>query len=222
VHAGCYELFAHDPIQTVRGLKGRTVGVRAIGGGGYLQTAVMAAEVGLDPSKDIVWVATLEAPPMDLFVQGKVDAVIGFPPEPQELRARKIGRVIVSTTTDKPWSQYLCCIVIGNRDFVRDHPIATKRFLRATLKAADLCATAPDIAARRLVDRGFTPSYDLALQTLTELPYGSWRDFDVEDSLRFYTLRLHAVGMIKSNPKRLVADGTDWRFFNELKRELKA
>ena len=43
-----------------------------------------------------------------------------------------------------------------------------------------------------------------------------------EDSLRFYALRLQEVGMIKSNPKRLIADGTDWRFLNELKRELKA
>ena len=29
-------------------------------------------------------------------------------------------------------------------------------------------------------------------------------------------------GMIKSTPNTLIADGTDWRFLNELKRELKA
>jgi len=28
--------------------------------------------------------------------------------------------------------------------------------------------------------------------------------------------------LIKSNPKRIIADGTDWRFLNEVKRELKA
>ena len=39
--------------------------------------------------------------------------------------------------------------------------------------------------------------------------------------MRFYALRLHEVGMIKSDPKALIADGTDWRFLNELKRELK-
>jgi NitT/TauT family transport system substrate-binding protein len=222
VHAGCYELFAHDPIQRVRDLKGRSVGVRAVGSPGYLQTAVMVADIGLDPRQDIVWVEGSNASRKDLFAQGKLDAVIAFPPEPQELRARKIGRVIASTTTDRPWSQYLCCIVVGNRNFVRAYPVATRRFLRAVLKAADLCAAAPDVAARRLVDKGFTPRYDYALQTLTELPYKSWRDFNVEDALRFYALRLYGVGMIKSNPKRLVTDGTDWRFFNELKRELKA
>jgi NitT/TauT family transport system substrate-binding protein len=35
-------------------------------------------------------------------------------------------------------------------------------------------------------------------------------------------LRLHDIGMIKSSPNSLIAEGTDWRFLNELKRELKA
>jgi NitT/TauT family transport system substrate-binding protein len=39
--------------------------------------------------------------------------------------------------------------------------------------------------------------------------------------VRFYALRLHEVGMLKSSPQRLIAQGTDWRFFSELKQELK-
>ena len=85
---------------------------------------------------------------MDLFVDGKIDAFLGFPPEPQELRARHIGHVIFNTTVDRPWSQYFCCMLGGNREFVRQHPIATKRVMRAILKAADLCATEPARAAR--------------------------------------------------------------------------
>jgi len=45
----------------------------------------------------------------------------------------------------------------GNPEYVRNRPVATKRALRAVLKAADLCATDPASAARRIVDRGFTP-----------------------------------------------------------------
>jgi NitT/TauT family transport system substrate-binding protein len=113
-------------------------------------------------------------------------------------------------------------MTFGNKEFVRGYPVATKRFLRAILKAIDLCAADPEGAARRLVDGGFTQQYDYALQTMTELPYASWRDFDPEDSLRFYALRLYEVGMIKSTPNALIADGADWRFLDELKRELKA
>ena len=222
VHPGCYELFAHEPVRTVSDLKGKRVGIRALRSGSHLYLAMMAAHVGLDPHDDIAWVTRPEGSLMELFAAGEVDVFLGFPPEPQDLRARKIGRVILDTTTDQPWSQYLCCMAFGNREFVRDHPIATKRYLRAILKAADMCAAEPERVARTLVDGGFTERYDYALQTLTELPYASWREFDPEDSLRFYALRLHEVGMIQSTPNKIIAEGTDWRFLNELKRELKA
>jgi NitT/TauT family transport system substrate-binding protein len=222
VHPGCYELFAHEPVRTVSDLKGRKVGIRSFDASEHLLVAIMAAHVGLDPRSDINWVTRPVGKSVDLFVQKEVDAFLGFPPEPQELRARKVGRVILNMTTDQPWSQYLCCIVCGNRDFVRNYPVATKRVLRAILKAIDICATAPEVAAQQLVDGEFTERYDIALQSLTEVPYGAWREFDPEDSMRFYALRLHEVGMITTSPNALLAEGTDWRFLNELKRELKA
>jgi NitT/TauT family transport system substrate-binding protein len=226
LHAGCFELFAHDPIGTISDLKGKKVGVEALGAGKHIYLAIMLASVGLDPHHEIEWVVGSADPlalfPMELFIEGKVDAFLGFPPEPQELRAREVGRVILNTTTDKPWSQYFCCMLVGNSKFVRKHPIATRRVVRAILKANDICAAGPARAARQLVQRGFTAHYDYALQTLTELPYASWREFDAEDSLRFFALRLHEVGMITTSPNQLLAAGTDWRFLNELKRELKA
>ena len=89
-----------------------------------------------------------------------------FPPVPQELYAKRTGRVVVNSAVDRPWSQYFCCIVTGNREFVRKPPVATKRALRAILKATDVCALEPDRAAQRIVDRGFTSRYDYALQTM--------------------------------------------------------
>jgi NitT/TauT family transport system substrate-binding protein len=227
VHAGCFELFAHEPIRTISDLKGKKVGIDVLGSGKHRYVAVMAANVGLDPNHDIEWVEGAAINPwglfpLELFAEGRVDAFLAFPPEPQELRARKIGHVILNTTTDPPWSQYFCCMLVGNREFVQKHPVATKRVLRAILKANDICAADPDMAARRLVDRGFAQNYDYALQTLAELPFASWREFDAEDSLRFFALRLHEVGMINSSPNALLADGADWRFLDELKRELKA
>jgi len=223
VHSGCYELFAHEPVRAISDLKGRKVGIpQELGSSGHLLLASMAAYVGLDHHTDINWVSNATGDFMEPFARGEVDAFLGFPPEPQELRARKIGRVILSTTTDKPWSQYFCCIVFGNREFVRAHPVATKRYVRAVLKAADLCAAEPELAAQQLVEAGFTDRYDYALQTLNEVPYDRWREFDPEDAMRFYALRLHEAGMIRTSPNRILADGTDWRFLDELKRELKA
>jgi len=94
--------------------------------------------------------------------------------------------------------------------------------LRAVLKAADLCAADPARTARRLVDGGFASRYDYALQTLRDVAYDRWREYDAEDTIRFYALRLHETGFIKSSPQKIIAEGTNWRFLDELKRELKA
>ena len=189
---------------------------------GHLLLASIAAHVGLNPHTDIEWITRPTGDFLEAFAEREVDAFLGFPPEPQELRARKIGHVILNTATDRPWSHYFCCTAFGQREFVRTHPIATKRYLRAILKAADLCAAEPERTAQRLVKAGFTGRYDYALQALTEVPYDRWREYDPEDGLRFYALRLRDVGMIDGNPNDLIAAGTDWRFLNEIKRELKA
>jgi NitT/TauT family transport system substrate-binding protein len=218
VHAGCYELFAHGEIRSIADLKGKSIGML----GTTSLVATLAAYVGLNPTKDLTMVNDPAAKPFDMFVEGKLDAYLAFPPAPQELHARKVGHVILRTAVDRPWSQYFCCTLAGNKEFVARYPAATKRVVRAILKAADLCASAPEEAARRIVDGGFTERYDYALQTLNENPYGQWREYDAEDSVRFYALRMHELGMIKSSPKRILAEGTDFRFFDQLKRELKA
>src|SRR5262245_28538992 len=221
IHTGCFELFGTSRVRSIRDLKGKTVAVIELGGSEYVFLASMAAYVGLDPRTDINFVAHPVPESINLLAEGKIDAFLGFPPIPQELRARKIGHSVVNSGADRPWSQYFCCVATANRDFVRKHPVATKRALRAILMANSVCVLEPARVARHLVDNGFAERYDYALQTLKEIPYGRWRDYDPEDTFRFYGLRLHEAGLIKTNPNRLIAQGTDWRFVNELKKELK-
>jgi NitT/TauT family transport system substrate-binding protein len=215
-------LFGNDQVRSTTDLKGKKVAVQALGSPQHVFLSVMAANVGVDPRKDIHWVTGTSPNPIDLFARGEVDAILGFAPGTFELRERRIGHVVVDSSADAPWSQYFCCFLCGNRDFVRTKPVATKRVLRAILKAAEICSTDPARVARQLVDGGFTPRYDYALETLKQLPYDKWRDYDAEDTLRFYAVRLHEAGMIKSTPQKIIADATDWRFLNELKREMKA
>jgi NitT/TauT family transport system substrate-binding protein len=224
VHPGCFALFVHEHIRTFIDLKGKEVGIGgAPGTPPHLYVSIMAAHVGLDPQTDLNWVTTDDvANPIELFIQGKIDAYLAFVPEFPELRARKIGHVLVDMAMDRPWSQYFCCVLIGHTEFVRQYPIATKRAVRAILKATDVCATEPERAARQLVEGGFAHHYHTALQTVTDVPYNVWRELDPEDSLRFYALWLHEFGEIDSTPNKIIAEGTDWRFLDQLKRELKA
>jgi NitT/TauT family transport system substrate-binding protein len=220
-HIGCFELFGTERVRTIRDLKDKTVSVPSMDSAQYVFLASMAAYVGLDPGKDIHWVTLPRAEAMQRFTDGQLDAFLGFPPEPQALRAKHIGQVIVNSAVDRPWSQYFCCMVVAHRPFVQRHPVATKRALRAILKAANVCALEPEQVARVLVDKGYTTNYEYTWQAVKEIPYGKWSEYDPEDTVRFYALRLREAGMIKSTPQQIIAQGTDWRFLTELKKELK-
>ncbi len=234
-HVGCFEAFASDRIRRVHELKGKIAAVTALNSAHHVFFTTILAHVGLDPRRDVRWLSPegegrrrssgqagnpLEES-MRMFVEGRADAFLGFPPQPQELRARKVGHVLVNSATDRPWSQYFCCLLTASKAFVAKHPVATKRALRAILKSADICASDPERAAQALVNRGFAANNEYVLQTMRELPYGKWREYDPEDTIRFYALRLHEVGMIKATPQKIIAQATDWRFLNELKQELK-
>jgi NitT/TauT family transport system substrate-binding protein len=220
LHAGCMELVANDSVRDITDLRGKRVGTFTLDSLSYILVAMMVAYVGLDPDKDIEWVIW-KGKPAEGFVEGKFDAFLFTPPVVQQLRAKKIGHTILNTTLDQPWSQQFCCMISATSDYVNRYPVATKRVLRAIVKGAELCASDPSWSAGQLVDRGFLPSYEIALQMLNDTRYDVWRDYDAEASMRFYALRMYETGMIKSSPQQIIADGTDWRFLEELKRELK-
>jgi NitT/TauT family transport system substrate-binding protein len=221
VHVSCFELFGTERVRAIRDLKGKAVAVPAFADGRHIFLSTVVAYVGLDPRQDIHWVTHPPAEAMRLLAEGKIDAFLGFPPEPQELRAKQIGHVLLNTAVDHPWSQYFCCMVAAHGEFVRKYRVASKRAVRAILKANDICALEPERVAQALVDKGVATRYDEALQTMKDLPYARWREYDPEDTVRFYALRLQEVGMIQSSPQKIIAQGTDWRFLNELKKELK-
>jgi NitT/TauT family transport system substrate-binding protein len=221
VHPACFQLLGNEYVRKILDLKGKRVGVDSLGSAPQVFLSIMVAYVGLDPVHDIIWVPSPNLTAKELFARGEVDAFLGFPPEPQELNARGIGHVVVNSTVDRPWSQYFCCMLIGDADYVQNYPSATKRVVRAILKAMDICSSDPERVARFLVNKGYVDRYDYAIQTLRDLPYNVWRDYDPEDTMRFYALRLRELGMIKSSPQKVIAESTDWRFINELKRELK-
>lgn len=224
VHVGCIEIFASERIRSLRELKGKRFALEDPEDRTHIYgfMAIILGQIGLDVARDITWIAREPTAWPQLLADGKIDAFLGISPISQEARARKIGRVILNTLTDRPWSQYFCCMAVGNRDFVGKHPVATKRALRALVKAADICAAEPERVAHTLVERGFYKDYENAALALKDIPYRRWREYDSADSLRFYALRLHEGGLIKANPQKLLAQGTDWRFIEQLKKELKA
>ena len=224
VQSNTFEVFGSDRVQSLRDLKGkRLFGNRDATDPAYSLWAALLAYVGIDIKHGVEFV---DVSATDLFAQaqeGKLDAWTLTRPTSTIFRNLNIGHVILDCMVDPPWSQHLASMATGNRDFVEQHPAATKRALRAILKAADVCAREPERAARYLVDRGYTAwDYELTLDGIPGSSYTAWREFDAEDTMRFYALRLREAGLVKSTPDELIARATDWRYLEEIKRELGA
>ncbi|MDP9238718.1 MAG: ABC transporter substrate-binding protein [Chloroflexota bacterium] len=223
VHSSLFEIFGGDRVQSLRDLKGKRIaGTRDPTEPGYSFWAAFLAYVGIDFETEVEFVASVGAG--DLITQaraGTIDVWQGTRPLTTGFRAAKIGHVLIDGLVDPPWSQYFMGMAAGNRDFVAKHPAATKRALRAILKATDVCAKEPERAARYLVDKGYTQvTYESTLDAIPGRAYTAWREFEPEDTIRFYALRLKEAGLVKGTPDDLIARATDWRYLNEIKREL--
>ncbi len=220
VHIGCYELFAHDGIRTFADLRGKRVAVPFGGDAKQPDYAFMVTVmnyIGV-PADRIVGSYNREDLP-SLLQSRQVDAVLALQPTGENLRNLEGVRVILNSEVDPPFSSHYCCVFFANRRFVKKNPIATKRVLRALLKGTDLVAQDPEAATRLLMTLDSTIDYGTLLKMLSHLPYNVWANRSPEDSLRFYALRLRDAGELKSTPDK-VLESADWRFLEQLKREL--
>ncbi len=165
VHTGCFELFAHerDPARCSTSRAGASAS-RRLGSSPHVFLAVIADLRRPRPgAMTSTGSRAATGPPKELFAAGKIDAFLGFPPEPQELRARK-HRPRDPERRGRPAVVGVLLLSAGGqpRNSSGKHPIATKRVLRAILKAdrpvrRRAGARSPGV----LVDGGFTAALRL-------------------------------------------------------------
>ena len=96
-------------------------------------------------------------------------------------------------------------MIAGNSTFVQKHPGRHQARHPRHPEGGGLLLARAGRRPRGPGRRGYTPNYDYALEALTGIPYGKWREYDAEDTVRFYSLRLHEAGMSKSTPDQIIA-----------------
>lgn len=223
VNAGVFQVVGAEAIKSLRDFKGKTIATSGPGQPDHVFLAVTLANVGIDIRTDITVLTRPHSEAARALAAREVEGMVSYPPFIHELRVRGVGHVVLDANVDRPWSQNFFSMVAVHREFMTHNPIATKRALRAILRAADVVAKDPDRGARAMVDRGLVGE-NLFEATRAELPailYDVWRRYDPADTLRFYGLRLAEAGFIQSTPEQIVARGTDFRYLDELKQELK-
>ncbi len=226
-HVGCLELWAKPGISTIRDLKGKTLVVGKkdpLVDIFYGIWVAMLTSVGIDPAEvKFVEPNVPNFNEIDYFIDGTSDATLTAVTQGPALRAnpKNPGKQVFDTAVDKPWSQYYCCLLVSNRTWVKANPNAAKRATRAVLRAIDYGAKDRQRAVQIAADKKVTQNAPLLYEAIKDLPYG-WRDFDAEETLRFFALRLADGKLIKKSPQQIMTDGTDLAFFRQMQKELKA
>jgi NitT/TauT family transport system substrate-binding protein len=238
LHTGCIQMFARPGIDKITDLRGKmiavnskvvvTAGDKAIPDLFYGFLVSLFTHVGMQAS-DVNFVEIgADKDLVSYFVDGKADAVLAVHVQGPILQAnpKSPGRVILDTSMDKPWSQNYCCLLNTNRDWANAHPIALKRATRAILRGVDAGKLDVRAAARSAAERDtFKDSPGYTEQVIYEcIRYESfdWRDYDPEETLRFFALRLRDAKLIKKSPQQVIDEGSDFAYFRQLRKELKA
>jgi NitT/TauT family transport system substrate-binding protein len=239
-HTGCFEIWARPGINTPTDLRGKTIAVNtktltvagATGRGAtdlaYGFFVSLLAFVGMQPGDANFVEIGLDKSVIAYFVDGKADAILTGAQAGPLLHGMtgNPGHVILTTAIDKPWSQQYCCLLVSGRDWARTNPVATKRATRAILRSIDAGKRDLRATAKAAIDKGTykaTPLiteqvvYDVIMDQSFE-----WRDYDPEDTVRFFALRQADAKLIKKTPTQIIADGTDFAYFRRLQKELKA
>jgi NitT/TauT family transport system substrate-binding protein len=234
LHTGCIMVFARRGIDTVADLRGKTIAIntkmvtvlgKSVLAIDYGFLVSLLAHNGMQPS-DANFVELSDA--LTPFVDGKVDAVLTASQGGPLLLAnpKNPGHVILDTSTDKPWSQNYCCLLVTSRDWYSAHPIAAKRATRAILRAVDEGKKDRHAAAKAAIDKG---TYKAAPAITEQVIYDvikdesfDWREFDPEETVRFFALRLADAKLVKKSPQQIIADGMDLTYFRQLRKELRA
>jgi len=225
LHSGCLEVWAGPGIQNIGELRGKKIAVLRTDTSDqfYAFFATLLGYVGIDPLKEVQFIDAggNRQEMINAFIEGRADAILTASGPAFRRLPKAPGHVILATTTDKPWSQYLCCTLVAHRDWARQNPIATKRVTRAVLRAVDRAAKDPPRAAHDQVAAaggGFTDE-SLVLETMAMCAY-NWRELDPEETLRFFALRLADAKLITSTPQQLITKGTDLAYMRQLRKEL--
>ena len=235
MHTGCIMVVARPGIATVADLRGKTVAIgtrtvpllgKTVPSTEYGFLLSLLSHIGMQPS-DVNFVEVgVTGNIITPFTDGKVDAIFVAAAAGPVLMAdpKNPGHVILDSSKDKPWSQNYCCVLVTSRDWYSAHPIAAKRMTRAILRATDAAKKDLRAAAKLTAEKQTykaTPAVteQVLYDTIKDESF-DWREYDPDDTVRFFALRLADAKLVTKTPQRILTDGADFAYFRQLRKEL--
>lgn len=200
VHTGCIQAVAKkdSSISSLQELKGKTIGVDAIGGVPMVLLSVELGKLGLNPKKDVEWRAYPSPQLSQALEKGEIAAFATWDPF-GEIAVGQGARLIFSSTHDPQYRDQFCCFVGINGDVAKKNPEIAKKITLALRKAGEWISKHPQETAELAVNKKYIGG-SIALNTKLLSDYQFKSDPAVaRNSILFYLKNMHEQGILDSN-----------------------
>ena len=158
IHTGCVEAVVPkgSPIQSVKDLKGKTVGIDSIGGVPQVLLSIDLGKAGVNPKTDVQWRVYPQAQLEQAMEKGEIDAFGAW--DPYGALAVKSGKAVKIFGNGE--KDTYCCYVGINGTFAQKNPDVAKKLTDAWAEADEWVEKNPDKAAKIAVDKKYISSGD--------------------------------------------------------------
>lgn len=173
VHTGCIQAVApkNSKISSVKDLKGKRIGVNAMGDFPMVLMSTALSDAGLDPKKDVEFKAYPGPQLEQALDKGEIDVFIMWDPFGQMAVNKNKVVHFFSNTKTVPYSDQDCCLLVLRGKLVEEDPATAAAITRAVSKGAEWVGQNPDEAAKIIVDKKYV-SGDVQLNAQLLKQYG--------------------------------------------------
>lgn len=157
VHTGCIQAVVptNSKIKTIKDLKGKRIGVNAMGDFPMVLMSTALSDTGLDPKKDVEF-RVYPGPQLEQALDKKeIDAFIMWDPFPQIAIDKHKAVHFFSNTKTVPYNDLNCCLLVLRGKLVDENPATAAAITRAITKGAGWVQQNPDEAAKIIVEKKY-------------------------------------------------------------------
>ncbi|MDP4178678.1 MAG: ABC transporter substrate-binding protein [Bacillota bacterium] len=159
IHTGCIQVLVskNSNIKSFKDLKGKKIGVPAIGGGPMVLASRLLTDQGIDSQKGVEWKVYPNSELPIALDKGEVDVIAVADPFAQIQVNSGKAKAIYNSATDEPFKSEYCCATVINGKLIEKDPETAAAITRAELKGSKWVSKNIKEIAQIEIDKKYVP-----------------------------------------------------------------